>query len=290
MKEQEPYWHAAIHQVMPTLDIRDLVINHEGLVNDIVIVNKEWVFRFAKGEYGQEMLDLEYQLMRLIAPSVSLSIPAPIIHDFGVIVYPYLTGEIFSRRTWSQFETKQQQLLADQLGAFLQELHSVLTESLGWQIPQTLAPVSYETWSDIYERILIQVFPLLLPHQIDWAEALFDPVINHADFFDFRPTLIHGDLAPYHILFDPDEKRISAVIDFWVAGLGDPAMDFGTLINNYGEGLVKKMAPHYEGFHKIIQRARFYAQAVELQWVLMAVESGDDYWFTAHLGGARDIG
>jgi len=43
-------------------------------------------------------------------------------------------------------------------------------------------------------------------------------------------------------------------------------------------------------YEKLISRARFYAQAIELLWALMAIESRDDYWFTAHLGGARDIG
>lgn len=290
MKEQEPYWHAAIHQIMPDLDIESLVINHEGLVNDILIVNKAWVFRFAKGAYGRELLNLEYQLMRLIGPNVSLSVPAPKIYNNGVIVYPYLTGESFYRNTWSQFGEEQQQKLADQFGKFLNELHNIQIDNLGWEIPLTLAPVSQETWSDIYERILIKVYPLLLPHQINWAEDLFEPVMNRAHFFDFEPAIIHGDLAPYHILYLPEENRLSSVIDFGVAGLGDPATDFGSLIINYGERLVKKMANTYDGFSTIIERARFYAQAVELQWTLMAIESGDDYWFTAHLGGARDIG
>ncbi|HPC06056.1 MAG TPA: hypothetical protein PLI60_04985 [Anaerolineaceae bacterium] len=38
-----------------------------------------------------------------------------------------------------------------------------------------------------------------------------------------------------------------------------------------------------------LPRARFYAQAVEIQWVLLGLETGDSFWFTAHLGGARDI-
>jgi hypothetical protein len=28
---------------------------------------------------------------------------------------------------------------------------------------------------------------------------------------------------------------------------------------------------------------------VEAQWVLLGVESGETYWFTAHLGEAKDI-
>ncbi|MFN2303578.1 MAG: phosphotransferase family protein, partial [Anaerolineales bacterium] len=290
MKEQEPYWHAAIHQIMPDLEIRSLVINHEGLVNDILIVNKTWVFRFTNGEYGRELLNLEYELMRLIGPMVSLSVPTPSIYNNEVIVYPYLNGETFYRNTWSHLEEEKQQKLADQLGKFLNELHSIPTKNLEWEIPMTLAPISFETWGDIYERLMLKVYPLLLPHQINWAEELFQPVMNQAHYFDFDPVIIHGDLAPYHILYSSEKASLSSVIDFGLAGLGDPATDLGALIHYYGERLVSKMADTYDSYAKLISRARFYAQAIELQWALMAIESGDDYWFTAHLGGARDIG
>ena len=35
--------------------------------------------------------------------------------------------------------------------------------------------------------------------------------------------------------------------------------------------------------------ARFYARGIELKWVLLGLETGEMFWFTAHLGGARDI-
>ncbi|MFW5714458.1 MAG: hypothetical protein ACOCYU_07290, partial [Brevefilum sp.] len=69
-----------------------------------------------------------------------------------------------------------------------------------------------------------------------------------------------------------------------------PATDLGSLISSYGESLVSKIETTYPDYQKLLSRARFYAQAIELQWILLGVESGEDYWFTAHLGGARDIG
>jgi aminoglycoside 2''-phosphotransferase len=135
-----------------------------------------------------------------------------------------------------------------------------------------------------------KVYPLLLPHQIEWVERLFEPALNLPEFFDFEPALIHGDLAPYHILFSPKKLCLNAVIDFGVAGMGDPATDIGSLINSYGESLIQKIESDYAELPKFLPRARFYAQAIELQWVLLGVESGEQYWFTAHLGGARDIG
>ncbi len=120
-------------------------------------------------------------------------------------------------------------------------------------------------------------------------DTLFRTALDAPDFFEFEPALIHGDLALYHILYDSEEKRINGVIDFGVAGLGDPATDLGSLINCYGETLVGKMVNAYPEMKELLPRARFYAQAIELQWALLGVESGEYYWFTAHIGGARDI-
>jgi len=75
-----------------------------------------------------------------------------------------------------------------------------------------------------------------------------------------------------------------------VAGMGDPATDLGSLINYYGESLVSKIKNTHPAMEKLLPRARFYAHAIELQWALLGVESGEYYWFTAHIGGARDIG
>jgi hypothetical protein len=49
------------------------------------------------------------------------------------------------------------------------------------------------------------------------------------------------------------------------------------------------MVNAYPEMKELLPRARFYAQAIELQWALLGVESGEYYWFTAHIGGARDI-
>ncbi|MFN2304361.1 MAG: phosphotransferase family protein [Anaerolineales bacterium] len=290
MTDQEPYWHAEVHRIMPDLEIKTMDVHHEGLVNDILIVNKEWVFRFTKTNYGRELLDQEYQLLQFLQPKLRLSVPFPVIHGNGFMVYHHLEGLAFRREIWQQCDIKKQKFIGSQLGQFLHELHDAPVRDLEWEIPLTLAPVTKETWFDIYENIVQKVYPLLLPHQIDWVEELFEPALTLSDFFDFKPVLVHGDLAPYHILYSPEEIRLTAVIDFGVAGMGDPATDLGSLINSYGESLIQKIGVEYDEYSALVPRARFYAQAIELQWVLLGVESGEQYWFTAHLGGARDIG
>jgi aminoglycoside 2''-phosphotransferase len=79
------------------------------------------------------------------------------------------------------------------------------------------------------------------------------------------------------------------MLDFGMAGMGDPASDIGNLISVYGETFVAKMGQGYPGLERILPRARFYTQMLEIEWVLRGLESGETFWFTAHLGGARDI-
>ena len=289
MPDHELYWHEQIHRVMPDLEIMEYELHQEGLVNDVLIVNNEWVIRFTKTEWGKELMANEDRLMCFLQPRLFLSIPTPVKRGDGVIVYPHLIGEPLLRQTWRGAGKLGMKNLADELGLFLYELHSIDVEDLDWDVPHSFAPTTRETWLEIHDRVIEKIYPLLLSHQIDWVEALFNPALSIPDFFEFWPVLVHGDLAPYHILCHPEENRLTAVIDFGVAGLGDPATDLGSLLNYYGESLVTRLGETYPDLPRLIDRARFYAQALELQWVLLGLDSGEKYWFTSHLGGARDI-
>jgi aminoglycoside 2''-phosphotransferase len=289
MSEQDAYWYEQIHRVMPELEIVEYELHQEGLVNDVLIVNNEWVIRFTKTEWGKELMANEDRLMCFLQPRLSLPIPTPVKRGEGVIVYPHLIGETFMRETWQDAGEPAIQNLADQLGQFLHELHNIDVVDLDWEVPHSFAPTTRETWLEIHNRVLDKVYPLLLPHQIDWVEALFQPALSSPDFFKFNPVLVHGDLAPYHILYHPGQNRLTAVIDFGVAGLGDPATDLGSLLYYYGESLVSRIENAYPSMQAFLTRARFYAHAIELQWVALGLESGEHYWFTSHLGSARDI-
>jgi len=285
----ENYWQEQIHRIMPELEIKDVDLFQEGLVNDVLIVNRKWVVRFTKTDYGKEMMALEARLMRFLNPMISINLPYPAKHEDRILVYELLAGEDFVRHDWHKATDAQQVEIAKQLGTLLQELHDIPIQDPGWEIPLTLAPVTRETWLDIFERVQEKVCPILLPHQVQWLSNLFGSALDQKDFFDFEPAMIHGDLGPYHLLYDRDTQSLNGVIDFAMAGIGDPAADLGSLISYYGETLVSKLRPYYSHYDALLQRARFYAEAAEVHWVLLGMESGEDYWFTSHLGEAKDI-
>lgn len=278
-----------VKAIMPELEIQHFEINQEGLINDVAIVNKKLVFRFAKTDKYARILDDEMKILDIIRSRIGMEVPTPIYRSQDSVVYPFLEGQPFLRETLLKLESDVQVKTAEQLGKFLHGLHTAENPGVDWEIPPTLAPVTRDKWLDIRQRVKDKIYPLLLKHQIQWAENLFDEILLNPESFDYHPALIHGDLAPYHILFDQSNHKITGIIDFGVAGIGDPASDIGSLITAYGESFVTKMQISYPNLEVYLPRARFYAQSIELQWVLLGIETSETFWFTAHLGGARDI-
>lgn len=288
MSESDEGIRERVLRIMPEQNIARFDVNQEGLINDVAIVNDALVFRFAKTEEYARILRSELHILDLVRPNVAVPVPEAIRCGEDYIVYRLLEGEPLTRRRLLGLEDRVKERLVEQLGRFLYGLHTI-DISAESDLPCTLAPVTRERWEDIRSRVEAKVYPLLLPHQREWAQGLFDSMLGKEGAFEYMPALIHGDLASYHILFDPACERIGGVIDFGVAGVGDPALDLGNLITTYGERFVGKMSGAYPDFDALLPRARFYAQAIELQWVLNGLELGEVFWFTAHLGGARDL-
>jgi hypothetical protein len=81
-----------VRQVMPGLEISSLRAGEDGLVNDVLIVNEELVFRFARGEAGGRALAREARLLAFIGPRVSLRIPEVLEQREGCLVCRFIPG------------------------------------------------------------------------------------------------------------------------------------------------------------------------------------------------------
>jgi aminoglycoside 2''-phosphotransferase len=180
-----------------------------------------------------------------------------------------------------------QQVIADQLAQFLKELHGIPVG--GFDVPMADALMKREDWINVYQRIQERVFPLLQFHQREWAREHFEPHLADPGNFEYELRMVDTDLAPYHILFDRQRARVNGIIDFGTAGLGDPALDFGVILTCYGESFLNRFYRIYPEAEDSLKRARFYAGAIELRWVLQGIERADPLWFAVHIGGARDV-
>ncbi|MBV9209565.1 MAG: phosphotransferase [Acidobacteria bacterium] len=289
MSEIEAY-RKRIRELAPQLDINRVSLNQTGLLNDVVIVNDELVFRFAKRDFGYKDPREEARVLRLLQSYITLPIPAPFYESDEVLAYRLIRGETLRRDLLMRLAEDDQQALADQLAQFFRELHGVpVSEISDIEIPLADALMKYDSWVKVYERIREKVFPLLQQHQREWATEHFESHLNDRSNFEYELKMVDTDIPPYHILFDRDSRRINGIIDFGCAGLGDPAIDFGVVINTYGESFLSRFYHAYPEAESYLKRARFYAGAIELRWALQGIERQDPKWFAVHIGSARDM-
>lgn len=279
-----------IREIAPEVALRSLSLNTEGLMNDVVIVNDEIVFRFPKHEYALKHLKVEASLLCLLRQHLTLEIPSPLYESDEALCYRLIPGETLRRDLLIGLPEDDQQALADQLAQFFKELHGVpVGEISNVEIPMADALMKYEGWVKVYQRIREKVFPLLLPHLRDWATAHFENHLADKSNFEYELKMVDTDIPPYHILFDRGRKRINGIIDFGCAGLGDPAIDLGVTLYNYGESFLNRFYQLYPEAESYLKRARFYAGAHEVRWLLTGLERNDPMWFAVHVGSAKDM-
>jgi aminoglycoside 2''-phosphotransferase len=279
-----------IRELFPELTIERASLNGEGLLNDVVFVNDALVFRFAKRDFFFKNPEEEAHLLRFLRPYITLRIPEPIYASAELLAYPLIPGETLRRDVLMRLAETDQQAIANQLAQFFKELHGVPVQEAGsFNIPTADALMKREGWKQVYERIQARVFPLLQRHQRDWAIEHFETHLSEPENFTYELKMTHTDIPPYHIMFDRERRRINGIIDFGCAGLGDPAIDFGVVINTYGESFMSRFYKVYPEAETYTRRARFYAGAIELRWLLQGIERGENEWFAAHIGSARDV-
>ena len=278
-----------ILELAPDVAINSISLNREGLLNDAVFVNGELVFRFPKHEYGFRHLKDEARILRLVKSHKTLEIPTPIIETDDCLAYRMIPGEALRRDVLMRLPEDDQQAIADQLAQFLKELHHVPVDAPDFPIPMADALMKYEGWVNAYEKIREKVFPLLMPHVRDSVTEHFESHLADRNNFEYELKFVDTDIPPYHIMFDGQRKRINGIIDFGCAGLGDPAIDFGVIIYNYGESFLNRFYGMYPEAESYLRRARFYAGAHEVRWLLIGVQRNDPWWFAVHVGSAKDV-
>jgi len=276
---------------MPTLDISHVETNSDGLENDVLVINNETVFRFAKTAAGKDRLAREAILTRLAAEHLDMRIPqfSQVQDDF--VAYAKIPGVALHRDVLLTQPEVVQERVAEQLAQFFRQLHSIPISALEQDgVEATPAPGKKADWIRLYEDVRKLLFPHMARHVRECAERHFAPVLEGTlDMEAYDPVCVHADLGYYHVLFDPSAGQITGVLDFGCAGLGDPAVDFGIVLHVYGEQFLRRMSAYDPAIAGCIDRARFGAGAAEMRWAATGVKLNKVSWFTYHLSAARDI-
>lgn len=278
------HFRRVIQSCFPALQVHNILYLSEGWSSTVWEVNGSHVFRFPKRAAIDSGLLKEILLLPGLAPALPLPIPQ---FDFvwqggpeyeGVFVgYPKLPGLPLLPEDWALLsrpkdgETAQTAPPPCQLGEFLTSLHRFpISRAIALGISDGNGASWREEYRTLLETVQRRVLPLLDEPARDNLSRVWREFVDDPANFQFPPALIHRDLSGEHILaeqrarcscdlFDSGQKRITGIIDWEDAAIGDPAFDFTGLLD-YGPEFVQEVLAGYRGPHdgSMLNRARFY--------------------------------
>lgn len=273
----------------PDLVISSVYADSDGLINDVYIVNNELVLRFPKNGEARETLALEISVLDLAHRYLDMPVPSFEQQAPDFVAYRMIPGDPLYRHDLLRLSEAVQDELAEQLATFLRQLHAIPVQQLEkYGLPRATTEDTLIRIKQFYEDVERELFPYLMTMAKDWVRQLFAPILNGQMDMEYVPALIHNDLAPYHILYDKTRHRISGILDFGTARVNDPAKDLTAMLLAYGEGFLQRMARYYPTINEALDRARFYAGLLELEWALIGIRTRDVSWSLCHIGWARD--
>jgi aminoglycoside 2''-phosphotransferase len=318
------HWRRVIQSCFPGFEVRSISYLAEGWSSTVWEVNGSHVFRFPKRPEINPGLCKEIRLLPGLAPALPLPIPQ---FDFvwqggpeyeGVFVgYPKLPGvellpedgallsrledgEMQQRSRPKDGETSPVAQVPRQLGEFLTSLHRFpLSRAIALGISSGDGASWREEYQTLFATVQQRVLPLLDEPTQDNLSRVWREFVDDPANFQFQPALIHRDLCGEHILaepkarcssdlFDPGLGRITGIIDWEDAAIGDPAFDFTGLLD-FGQEFVQGVWAAYRGPRDggMLDRARFYRAIVPCHEALFGLECGLPQHISA---GLKELG
>ncbi|HEX6290689.1 MAG TPA: phosphotransferase [Herpetosiphonaceae bacterium] len=226
-----------IARCAPELAAGSIRLVEQGWDSRVALVDEAWVFRFPRNAESAAQLAVEQALLPYLAPRLPLPIPdftyacpAREVGEGPFVGYRMIAGVPLDPPLLQAASAAVRRAVARQMGLFLQALHSV-PPATARQVAPGLRRFDPTSFVPEYAEIERVVFPLLRPSQRERICRLYAFAADAA-VWDFAPALVHNDLMPVHMLFDPRAQRVAGVIDFGDVVLGDPAIDFVGLLEH----------------------------------------------------------
>jgi aminoglycoside 2''-phosphotransferase len=246
----------------PGISLNDAVFEFiNGEHSDIVVIDEKEMFKFAKYDWSAVYINNAVKAIRLIGNYVDTVLPRMNPLEPGVAEMDYVKGAPLYRNQVLLLKSYDQTALARQIGTFLSKLHAIpLKEARACRMDEDDRDMmTPEYWESEYKDIQNKVYPYCDDYTKEYVRQLFEPVLEREDFFVCSPSVIHGNLAPSHIIYNSESHRIATITGFGTSRIGDPAYDTGILLSGLGEAFLKRVSEYDKTIPMHMDRARFYA-------------------------------
>ena len=256
--------------------LSDLVFLGEGHFVAAWLANGTVVYRFAKHPAAVLSLRREACLLPRLAPHLPLKVPQPSYYELSldplvaVAAHDLLVGKTLTREEFAALGAGRQDDCAAQIAQFLKALHE---SDLEWA---RQCDVNVRDYRSYYSDLAIRFEQHMAAHiadagDCDYVRSVFEEFLSE-DAAHFRSSaLIHGDLSVPHILWDPQDAKVTAIIDFGDMIIADPAGDLAGLYDNYGPAFMRYLMRYIPSIDLEALLRRVY-RLYELSWIDWAVD------------------
>ena len=258
--------------------------HHEGgdfaVASILDSAGARWVVRCPTTPAAGAAMEGEVALLESLAGAAAdgrlpFAVPAPagfarLLEGGRAMVYPELVGDPLEPEALTPGPH-----LGANLGRALAALHELpvsLVEAAGLAVYEAeevrrrrLAEVDAASRTGAVPRALLE----------RWEHAL-----ENVALWRFRATLVHGDLAPEHVLVVDD--RVAAIVDWSESHVGDPADDLAWLMTAAPEDATEAILEAYSlartvrGDVHLAARAALGGELAVARWLLHGVRRGDE--------------
>ncbi|WP_041733326.1 phosphotransferase [Conexibacter woesei] len=230
----------------------------DGWDSQATLVDGRWIDRTPRRAEVTPRLRAEVRLLGWLAPRLPLAVPRPFVvgEQPLVVRHALVPGEPAPELTAAH---------GRELGAFLHALHaSDAAEAVEHDAPGPAAALA-ERRAEL-ERMRTVVLLLLPAARRGDGDALLDAIAQLP-----AAALVHGDLGPEHVLVQ--DGRLSGVIDWSDAHVGDPAIDLAWTLHGATSAFASALAERYGVDAELRARALLWHRLGPWYEVLHGVET-----------------
>jgi aminoglycoside 2''-phosphotransferase len=251
----------ALRAALPELGFDTVESVGEGDYCEAYAVDGEWIVLVARHEGASRSLARSAALLPALAPTLPL--PIPDIVYFGRLsaggracaAYRRIDGTELTPDRFRALPDQDQERCAAGLGLFLRGIHSFpvdVARRAGaveciYPFCATEEGVAAGVGLEQYQRDLERLlgYPEVDEATRNYCRRILARYLEAAAEEDVPAVLLHGEVSADHVLFDPETRRLTGVIDFNGAIIGDPARDLLYLYEEYGLPFLRTLLDHY---------------------------------------------
>ncbi|WP_437290570.1 macrolide 2'-phosphotransferase [Sorangium sp. So ce406] len=220
---------------------------------DFLVVHAEdedgvpWVVRTPRRPAVVASARVEARVLALVRKHLPVSVPDWRVHTDQVIAYPRLVDvpaisiDPEAGVRWNRLDPAAPSAafiasMAEALAA-LQRIGAAEIEAAGVPVK------SIDETRQAHARAMEETRALLAPPDALWAR--WQRWLANDAIWPRHLALVHGDLHPGHMLLD-EGGRLTGILDWTEAHLGDPSIDFALFAGAFGKGVLEACIARFE--------------------------------------------